>query len=137
MIPVLVGVGLAIGTALIATTESPNESAPASEADDTKSSKRVVDESDVPEAVRQHISAQELSQTRGGDTWSYKLGCWVSKDVARRAAHNTPEPEPPRKAVADYDKIVDAIKKLSDLYKDGILTEEEFTAKKKELLSRL
>lgn len=59
MIPVLVGVGLAIGTALIATTESPNESAPASEADDTKSSKRVVDESDVPEAVRQHISAQE------------------------------------------------------------------------------
>jgi hypothetical protein len=35
------------------------------------------------------------------------------------------------------DMIVDQIRKLSELHEDGILTDEEFTAKKQELLSRL
>ena len=33
--------------------------------------------------------------------------------------------------------IVDQIRKLSELHEEGVLTEEEFTAKKQELLSRL
>ena len=40
-------------------------------------------------------------------------------------------------AAASHDEIIDAIKKLGALYKDGVLTEEEFTTKKSELLSRL
>ena len=35
------------------------------------------------------------------------------------------------------DMIVDQIRKLAELHDEGILTEEEFTAKKSELLSRL
>lgn len=35
------------------------------------------------------------------------------------------------------DMIIDQIRKLAELHDDGILTEEEFTAKKTELLSRL
>lgn len=35
------------------------------------------------------------------------------------------------------DMIVDQIRKLSELHEQGILTDEEFTAKKQELLSRL
>ena len=35
------------------------------------------------------------------------------------------------------DMIIDQIRKLSELQEEGILTEEEFTAKKTELLSRL
>jgi hypothetical protein len=35
------------------------------------------------------------------------------------------------------DMIVDQIRKLGELHEDGILTEEEFAAKKAELLSRL
>jgi hypothetical protein len=33
--------------------------------------------------------------------------------------------------------IIDQIRKLSELHEEGILTDEEFTAKKTELLSRL
>lgn len=35
------------------------------------------------------------------------------------------------------DTIMDQIRKLSELHDEGILTDEEFTAKKQELLSRL
>jgi hypothetical protein len=35
------------------------------------------------------------------------------------------------------DIIVDQIRKLSQLHEEGILTDEEFTAKKQEMLSRL
>ena len=35
------------------------------------------------------------------------------------------------------DMIVDQIRKLSELHEEGILTDEEFTAKKQELLARL
>ncbi len=35
------------------------------------------------------------------------------------------------------DMIVDQIRKLAELHEQGILTDEEFTAKKTELLSRL
>lgn len=35
------------------------------------------------------------------------------------------------------DMIIDQIRKLADLHEEGILTEEEFAAKKSELLSRL
>ena len=35
------------------------------------------------------------------------------------------------------DMIVDQIRKLFELHQQGILTDEEFTAKKQELLSRL
>jgi hypothetical protein len=35
------------------------------------------------------------------------------------------------------DMIMDQIRKLSELHEEGILTEEEFAAKKSELLARL
>jgi hypothetical protein len=35
------------------------------------------------------------------------------------------------------DMIIDQIRKLAALHEEGILTDEEFTAKKTELLSRL
>lgn len=35
------------------------------------------------------------------------------------------------------DMIIDQIRKLAELHKEAILTEEEFNAKKSELLSRL
>jgi hypothetical protein len=35
------------------------------------------------------------------------------------------------------DMIIDQIRKLSELHEEGILTDEEFSAKKTELLSRL
>ncbi|MDY4416695.1 SHOCT domain-containing protein [Selenomonas sp.] len=117
-----------------------DETSPSPQAKET--TKRIVDESEVPEVVRKHIHAQERLQT-DGDTWSYKLGRWIKKDDT----HNHPMAEYPQESVseakqapeasADQDKTIDAINKLGNLYKIGILTEEEFTAKKKELLSRL
>jgi hypothetical protein len=35
------------------------------------------------------------------------------------------------------DMVVDQIRKLSELHEEGILSDEEFTSKKQELLSRL
>lgn len=35
------------------------------------------------------------------------------------------------------DVIIDQIRKMAQLHEDGILTDEEFQAKKKELLSRI
>ena len=41
------------------------------------------------------------------------------------------------KAAAVAEMWMDQIKKLAELHQEGILTDEEFTAKKQELLSRL
>jgi hypothetical protein len=35
------------------------------------------------------------------------------------------------------DMIFDQVRKLAELHQDGVLTDEEFTSKKQELLSRL
>lgn len=35
------------------------------------------------------------------------------------------------------DMVIDQIRKLAELHEQGILTDEEFTAKKTELLSRM
>lgn len=35
------------------------------------------------------------------------------------------------------DMIIDQVRKLAKLHEDGVLTEEEFTAKKSEMLSRI
>lgn len=40
-------------------------------------------------------------------------------------------------SVKNSDQVIDLIKKLSDLYESGILTEDEFTSKKVELLSKI
>ncbi|MFP5329801.1 MAG: SHOCT domain-containing protein [Alphaproteobacteria bacterium] len=42
-----------------------------------------------------------------------------------------------RRVTEFTDTIMDQIRKLAELHAAGILTEEEFTAKKSELLSRL
>jgi Short C-terminal domain len=58
----------------------------------------------------------------------------------------TPAPEPPSPAAgsgpsampaAGHDAILTAIERLADLHKRGVLTDEEFSATKAELLSRL
>lgn len=135
MIPVLVGLGLAIGGAAIASSgKSDGEWI-------TESATRVTPESD------DGYDAQKRY------TWSYKLQRWVEKDdplngpcseeTSTRVIDESEVPDVVRKKInaqerSNHDnEIINAIKKLGDLYKVGILTDEEFTAKKKELLGRL
>lgn len=48
------------------------------------------------------------------------------------------DPANPAAKLAELtDMVVDQIRKVAELHADGILTEEEFTNKKAELLSRL
>ena len=48
------------------------------------------------------------------------------------------DPTNPAARLAELtDMVVDQIRKVAELHADGILTEEEFTTKKAELLSRL
>ncbi len=70
------------------------------------------------------------------------------RGVARRTARRTSrrqiamtqgssEPEgdvPPGQEVADNSDYLDELEKLAELHEKGILTDEEFQAKKKELL---
>jgi hypothetical protein len=48
-----------------------------------------------------------------------------------------PQPEPSRAATTQETDIFGKIERLADLQKKGILSSEEFAAKKAELLSRL
>jgi hypothetical protein len=48
-----------------------------------------------------------------------------------------PRPEPPRTEAAPEADIFAKIERLADLRQKGILSEEEFAAKKTELLARL
>ena len=48
------------------------------------------------------------------------------------------DPANPAARLAELtDMVVDQIRKVAELHADGILTDEEFTTKKAELLSRL
>jgi hypothetical protein len=49
--------------------------------------------------------------------------------MLRQAQHAT--------AQADYDDVTEQIRKLGDLRDEGIISDEEFETKKRELLSRL
>jgi hypothetical protein len=49
----------------------------------------------------------------------------------------TPAPEPSRPNSAQETDIFTKIERLAELHKKGILSSDEFTAKKTELLSRL
>ena len=134
MIPVLVGLAALGGIAIASSGKSDGEWI-------EESVTRVTPESD------DGYDAQKRY------TWSYKLQRWVEKDeplnnpcseeTTTRVIDESEVPDVVRKKInaqerSNHDnEIINAIKKLSDLYKDGILTEEEFTAKKKELLSRL
>jgi multidrug resistance efflux pump len=40
-------------------------------------------------------------------------------------------------AQADYDDVTDQIRKLGDLRDEGVISDEEFETKKRELLARL
>lgn len=48
-----------------------------------------------------------------------------------------PTPQAGTPALSDHASIIDAIKQLGDLHQAGILSEQEFSAKKAELLARL
>jgi hypothetical protein len=62
----------------------------------------------------------------------------VSVDgVPRDAPAPAPQPEPSRAATTQETDIFSKIERLADLQKKGILSSEEFAAKKAELLSRL
>jgi hypothetical protein len=62
----------------------------------------------------------------------------VSVDgVPRDARAPAPQPELSRAATAQETDIFSKIERLADLQKKGILSSEEFAAKKAELLSRL
>jgi phage host-nuclease inhibitor protein Gam len=41
------------------------------------------------------------------------------------------------RAQADYEDVTEQIRKLGDLRDEGVITDEEFETKKRELLSRL
>lgn len=62
-----------------------------------------------------------------------------SEKTTTRVIDESKVPEAVRREIniQEDDEIIIAIKKLGDLYKSGILTDEEFAAKKQELLSRL
>jgi hypothetical protein len=49
----------------------------------------------------------------------------------------TKEIDKSKVSIKNSDQVIDLIKKLSDLYESGILTEDEFTSKKVELLSKI
>ena len=75
----------------------------------------------------------------GGAAWIKKLEAdlwnWFDKhNVEHRAAA---APTPPPAPATDPLSIPEQIKKLADLRDMGVLTPEEFEAKKKELLSRM
>ena len=128
MIPVLVGLA-ALGGVVIA-SQSGNS-------DNTNGSRKIND-SEVPEEIRMSIRKQEadiaLDLSLSDDDSNPE-----SEKTTRRVIEESEVPEAIRKEInmQEDNEIIVAIKKLSDLYKVGILTEEEFAAKKKELLSRL
>ena len=53
------------------------------------------------------------------------------------AAPSSPPPRPQAKAAPAADDLLAAVERLADLHRKGVLTEEEFSAKKAELLRRL
>lgn len=64
----------------------------------------------------------------------------IAEPAARQHAETapaTPEPATRPSAPASHDALFAAIERLADLHAKGILTQEEFTAKKTELLGRL
>jgi hypothetical protein len=58
-------------------------------------------------------------------------------EVARPAAEDTPKPPASAETAATDDQIFTRIERLADLHARGILSAEEFAAKKAELLARL
>ena len=56
---------------------------------------------------------------------------------ARRRAAAAPAPTPPGGDTTQEADIFAKIERLADLHRKGILSEQEFSAKKAELLSRL
>ena len=52
-----------------------------------------------------------------------------AEQVMRQAEH--------ARAQADYEDVTEQIRKLGDLRDEGVITDEEFETKKRELLSRL
>jgi hypothetical protein len=78
----------------------------------------------------------------GGAAWVKKIEAdlwdWLAKRNVKNQAAATPAAPPPAPAPAGGTAhIPDQIKKLAELRDAGVLTPEEFEAKKKELLSRL
>ncbi|MBC9822745.1 PH domain-containing protein [Terrabacter sp. MAHUQ-38] len=80
-------------------------------------------------AMQQFVSAvkQQMASSSGGHAPAAIPGRNVSQPVA-------PTNEPP---ADDKSAIIEAIKQLGALHEAGILTDEEFSAKKAELLGRL
>lgn len=60
-----------------------------------------------------------------------------AQPVANAGPAASAEPAPPAAPAASPDQVIEAIRKLGELRDLGLLTEEEFTAKKTELLGRL
>lgn len=56
---------------------------------------------------------------------------------ARNAASNAPAPAAAPAPVVEQTDLIEQIKKLGDLHAAGILTDDEFAAKKADLLNRM
>jgi hypothetical protein len=68
--------------------------------------------------------------------------CYIASTIIQllpnsRKPVETKEIDRSKVSVKNSDQVIDLIKKLSDLYESGILTEDEFTTKKVELLSKI
>lgn len=82
--------------------------------------------------------ASYISHTKGYDSgfaWGFFLGVIGLLVVGFRESKNKPNAEQP-KAVPSKTSDVNSLKELAVLYKEGMLTEEEFKKEKEKIINR-
>jgi hypothetical protein len=80
----------------------------------------------------QHATAERAAAADQAAAAQQQLA--IEAAVARQAAAAAPPPPPPTAAAAGDDPLITQLRALAELRDVGILTEEEFSAKKAQLL---
>jgi hypothetical protein len=88
-------------------------------------------------SISQKLATEGKSQVQFARQFAAKVNQVSQQLAAKAAAQNQPIQAPPAAAPAPAPDIPEQIRKLGELQQQGLLTEEEFVAKKTELLGRM
>ena len=110
--------------------------------------KRRADNLDVYKVERSFDTSEKVAENMGGglggdggNLIGTMIGMGMVNPIANQMGNimqgNTMNTSPQTNASNDNDEIFEDLKKLGELKAAGILTEEEFNEKKKELLSKI
>jgi len=89
------------------------------------------------------VSMEEAAKNGGNmaqpgmDMAGMMMANMMMQNMQNQQGQNTPAPEAPKEKEMSRDEIMKTLKELGELKTAGILNDEEFDAKKKELLARL